>query len=372
MRHLPSKLAGAILGLSLLIGIGIVTEVTVKAQQPYRVSDRQISSLLRRLDQNSTRFRNSLDSSLDRSRRDGTRAEDDINAFVRDFDTSVAYLRQRFNDRQSVAADVESVLQKAAVIDNFMARPAASRARNDWALVRTDLNTLASNYGVSWRWDGRNSGSFGNPGRNDNGGRGRSDNGGRGRNWDRYGNYGGSFDLRQTALNAGYNEGLKLGQNDRTRNSTSDYRNSSDYQRATSDYSSRLGDRELYRRYYREGFQNGYDDGYGTQVAGNPQNTNWPNSGNDNRDRRGRNWDRYGSYGGSLQLRQTALNAGYNEGVKVGREDRNRNRSSNFRNSRVYESATSDYSSGLGDRELYRRYFREGFENGYTDGFNGN
>ena len=29
----------------------------------------------------------------------------------------------------------------------------------------------------------------------------------RGRNWDNYGNYGGSFDLRQTALNAGYNEG---------------------------------------------------------------------------------------------------------------------------------------------------------------------
>ncbi|HEX9544266.1 MAG TPA: hypothetical protein VF955_03720, partial [Pyrinomonadaceae bacterium] len=31
------------------------------------------------------------------------------------------------------------------------------------------------------------------------------------RNWDNYGNYGGSFDLRQTALNAGYNEGMKDG-----------------------------------------------------------------------------------------------------------------------------------------------------------------
>jgi hypothetical protein len=41
-------------------------------------------------------------------------------------------------------------------------------------------------------------------------------------------------------------------------------------------------------------------------------------------DRRGRNWDRYGTYGGSFQLRQTALNAGYNEGIKEGRKDRNR------------------------------------------------
>lgn len=376
MRHFLNLIGRIAFALSLLLGIGISLNETAQAQQPYRVSDRQISNILRRLDQTSTRFRNSLDSSLDRSRTDGTRAEDDINAFVGDFDSSVAYLRQRFDDRQSVAADVESVLQKAAVIDSFIGRsPAAARARNDWALVKTDLNTLADAYGVGYQWDRRTAGGFGNRGRNE-----RNDNSGRGRNWDRYGNYGGSFDLRQTALNAGYNEGLKVGQNDRSRNRTSDYTNSTAYQRATADYSSRLGDRELYRRYYREGFQNGYDDGYGTRVSGYPQggdvgypNRDWTNNDNqnDNRDRRGRNWDRYGSYGGSFQLRQTALNAGYNEGVKVGREDRNRNRASNFRNSSVYEQAGKDYNSRLGDRELYRRYFREGFENGYDDGYNG-
>jgi hypothetical protein len=372
MRHLMNILARIAFALSLLLGLGIALNETAQAQQPYRVSERQLSNTLRRLDQNSTRFRNSLDTSLDRSRSDGTRAEDDINAFVRDFDSSVEYLRQRFNDRQSVAADVESVLQKAAVIDNFIARsPAAARSRSDWALVRADLDTLASAYGVSWRWDGRSTGVFGN--------RGRNDNVGRDRNWDRYGNYGGSFDLRQTALNAGYNEGLKVGQNDRGRNRTSDYRNSTAYQRATTDYSSRLGDRELYRRYYREGFQTGYNDGYGTQTYGYPQggvnrDRDWTNNGGaiENRDRRGRNWDRYETYGGSSQLRQTALNAGYNEGIKVGRQDRNRNTGSNFRNSSVYEQATKDYSSRLGDRELYRRYFREGFETGYNDGYNGN
>ncbi len=104
-----------------------------------------------------------------------------------------------------------------------------------------------------------------------------------------------------------------------------------------------------------------------------PDDRDWTNNGNrnDNRDRRGRNWDRYGTYGGSFQLRQTALNSGYNEGLKVGREDRNRNRGFDFRNSSVYEAASKDYSSSLGDRELYRRYFREGCENGYDDEYNG-
>src|SRR5438132_9131613 len=82
-------------------------------------------------------------------------------------------------------------------------------------------------------------------------------------------------------------------------------------------------------------------------------------------------WDGYPNWGGSYQLRQTALNAGYNEGSKQGRNDRKRGRRSNYRDFSAYQNATTDYSSKLGDRELYRRYYREGFENGYEDGWNG-
>lgn len=92
---------------------------------------------------------------------------------------------------------------------------------------------------------------------------------------------------------------------------------------------------------------------------------------NYNQNRRGRRWDRYGDYGGSSQLRQTALNAGYNEGVKVGRRDYKRGRSSDYRNSSAYRNASTDYNSRLGDKELYRRYYRDGYENGYNDGYNG-
>src|SRR6185437_8142870 len=46
---------------------------------------------------------------------------------------------------------------------------------------------------------------------------------------------------------------------------------------------------------------------------------------NRNRGRRGRD-DDYPNLGGTFQLRQTALNAGYNEGIKEGRKDNNRNR----------------------------------------------
>lgn len=201
--------------------------------------------------------------------------------------------------------------------------------------------------------------------------RNRSDNGDqnrRGRDWDRYGNYGGSSELRQTALNAGYEEGVKEGRKDRGNGSRTEHRNLSSYQRATKDYTRRLGDRELYRRYFREAFEDGYNAESYTRGNRDRRDRN-----NDNRDqdRLGRNEDGYGNFGGSFQLRQTALNAGFGEGVKQGREDRRANRGNDYQRQSTYQKATKDYSSSLGDREVFRRYFREAYEHGYADGYAG-
>lgn len=188
----------------------------------------------------------------------------------------------------------------------------------------------------------------------------------RGRDWDRYGNYGGSAELRRTALNAGYNEGVRAGRKDRGNGRRTEYRNLSSYQRAMRDYSSSLGDRELYRRYFREGFEDGFN-----AESYNRGNRRRDRNNDDNRDRLGRNEDGYGDLGGSDHLRQTALNAGFNEGVKQGREDRRSRKSNDYQRHSTYQKATKDYSSGLGDRDVYQRYFREAYEHGYADGYSG-
>jgi len=194
--------------------------------------------------------------------------------------------------------------------------------------------------------------------------------------WDGYPNWGGSYQLRETALNAGYNEGSKEGRNDRSRNR---YRNPSEfnaYRDGMHDYSSRLGDRDVYRRYYQLAFENGYN----TENPNGYNNRDNNRYGRDDRDRDrdrdrnnrwGRDWNRYGQFGGSYELRQTALNAGYNAGNKEGRNDSRRGRHRNYSEFSDYRNATTDYSSRLGDRGLYQRYFRQGFENGYEDGFRG-
>jgi hypothetical protein len=91
----------------------------------------------------------------------------------------------------------------------------------------------------------------------------------------------------------------------------------------------------------------------------------------DRRDGRRRSNDGYPNMGGSFDLRQTALNAGYNKGQQAGREDRNDNNRYDFRDEGDYQKASKDYSSRLGNKGLYQRYFRLAIENGYADGYQG-
>src|SRR4051812_22281428 len=124
--------------------------------------------------------------------------------------------------------------------------------------------------------------------------------------WDSYPNWGGSYQLRETALNAGYNEGSKQGRDDRSHNR---YRNPSEfsaYQNGNHDYNSRYGDRDLYRRYYQAAFENGYNtenpnnsgnrnDRYGRDDRDRNRDNN---NNNNNNNRWGRDWGRYGQFGG--------------------------------------------------------------------------
>jgi hypothetical protein len=92
---------------------------------------------------------------------------------------------------------------------------------------------------------------------------------------------------------------------------------------------------------------------------------------NDWRNRRGDRFNGYTDLGGSFDLRQTALNAGANAGIKAGRDDRRRGRPYEFRDELAFLKATKDYSSRLGDLGLYRTYFRQAFTNAYADGYAG-
>lgn len=125
------------------------------AGQPYRISDREVAKLLDQIKKESNTFRNSLKDALNKSRFDRTSRENDINAYVKDFEEQTKRLDDNFDHHKSTVADVDAVLSRAARIDQFMNRyPLTSRAHSDWSVLRSDLDRLAATYSVSWRWGG--------------------------------------------------------------------------------------------------------------------------------------------------------------------------------------------------------------------------
>lgn len=128
--------------------------IGVSAQaQPRRNADRQISGILQRLEQSSNRFHTSLNRALVNGRFDETRPQNDINSIEPAFSSAIDQFRDKFTHRQADASDVQNILQKASVVNGFMTSNRLNpQVQNDWTAVRTDLNALASAYGISWQW----------------------------------------------------------------------------------------------------------------------------------------------------------------------------------------------------------------------------
>ncbi|MDI1241896.1 MAG: YMGG-like glycine zipper-containing protein [bacterium] len=129
---------------------------TSQAQRSVRVNDRQVENIIRNIERRSDNFRRSFDAALDRSRLDGTYAEDNVNEFVKSFEDATNDLRSRFNGRTALASDVDNVLNRAAMIDQFMRTNLRQRrVQGDWALLKSDLQRLANAYSVAFNLNGR-------------------------------------------------------------------------------------------------------------------------------------------------------------------------------------------------------------------------
>ncbi|MEP7336675.1 MAG: hypothetical protein ABI977_02835 [Acidobacteriota bacterium] len=166
---------------SLLCALTLSAGITATAQNPYRVTERQVQQLLTQLESHTNDYRTSLNQMLGRSRFD-TNAETDVKGFVREFDQATNQLLDRFRNRRSVSSDVEGVLTRGWQIDNFMrTNQLGAETERKWRLVRTDLQTLSGYYNVSWRWDERAYTPVGNPTGSGNGYRNSQRNGTGGR-----------------------------------------------------------------------------------------------------------------------------------------------------------------------------------------------
>jgi hypothetical protein len=112
-----------------------------------------VRETIRQLETDTDRFKGSLDRALDHSSLDGTRAEDEINEYVKEFEHATDKLKDRAEDREYSPGLVREVLTRGRAINGFMKNHRLqSEAEVDWSRVRSDLNRLANSYYVRWSW----------------------------------------------------------------------------------------------------------------------------------------------------------------------------------------------------------------------------
>jgi hypothetical protein len=140
----------AILTAAVLTFVIISTGSALAKRTWYRGNVREV---IRNLETDTYHFKGSLDIALDHSRLNGSRAEDEINAYVRQFEAATVRLRNRSQDRTYAPNLAREVLNRGRSINAFMIRHRlGGQAESDWSRVRNDLNRLANSYYINWRW----------------------------------------------------------------------------------------------------------------------------------------------------------------------------------------------------------------------------
>jgi len=148
MRAVSSATAGFVVALALLVSAGPAdAQWRARSRQDDRVD---VGRIINRVESHSDAFRRSVDRALDRSRLNGSRTEDQINAEVKQFEKEVDRLRGEFDRRDSrdeTRRNVERVLRQADEVNRIIRRSNFARDLDrEWSQLRAELNTLAGVY----------------------------------------------------------------------------------------------------------------------------------------------------------------------------------------------------------------------------------
>jgi len=127
---------------------------TASGRRPFRITDQQLDALLDRIEQKSDTFQAALKSSLEHSKFDDTKVENDINQYVRDFEQAADRLEQSYDDDFMTTGAATELLRRAVVIDRFLQRNKLTpSAQNAWLPLRSDLDELAKAYNFTLNWN---------------------------------------------------------------------------------------------------------------------------------------------------------------------------------------------------------------------------
>src|SRR5258705_3074291 len=119
----------------------------------YNLSDTQMRQLIQRIDSRASTFSRSFRQDLNRGTVNDRYGLDEARRQLSEFESATAQLRSRVNTRQANASDVRTVLDRSAVLNTYVTNNQLGyQTKNNWDLLRQDLDRLASAYNIAWNW----------------------------------------------------------------------------------------------------------------------------------------------------------------------------------------------------------------------------
>ena len=138
--------------IAMFIVLLVADTANAQTRRGRAVSKQQMEKLLERIEERTDAFSNQLNKSLDRSRLDGGRTEDNIAERASELENATDELRREFdhNDtRGENRPEARKILRAATLVNRIMNRRNFSRqAENSWITLRAELNALARIYGL--------------------------------------------------------------------------------------------------------------------------------------------------------------------------------------------------------------------------------
>lgn len=148
---MKNKLTKIFLSLAaLLFVLSIADTANAQRRDGRAASKQQIEDLLKRIEERTDHFSNDLNKSLDRSRLDGSRAEDRITDRAKDLENATDVLRREFDfsdSRGETRANAGKVVREATIVNRIMVRRNFDqRTETAWIGLRAEINRLAQIY----------------------------------------------------------------------------------------------------------------------------------------------------------------------------------------------------------------------------------
>ena len=137
--------------------IFVLLLITAGVADAQRRNERQVRDLVRTLNAQIDDFQYGLDHHM-RSSSAPTQDVEDVHDKIRNLQTKVDDFDENLTNRRENRDDVHEIISAAKEVDTFMTQhPQNRRMDTNWQNVRTTINSLASNYGVTADWNSRGS-----------------------------------------------------------------------------------------------------------------------------------------------------------------------------------------------------------------------